>query len=121
MATGAPLVVMLGCGLLLSACTTIEPGKAPSDAWYFGAVHVRNTLAPGAPRSGMPIVILDIQSLGLSVADGIGFGYSHERRTAVPLDCRLVVFVQNQKQFDDIARLLADKKENICPTSQSPF
>jgi hypothetical protein len=118
MAPGAPLFMLVGCGLLLAACTTLEPGKAPSDAWYVGLVHVR---APAASQSGAPIVILDTQTVGLSLADGISLGYSHERHTGVPLDCRLVVFVQNQQQFDAIARLLADKKENICLTAQSPF
>ena len=105
------------CGAL-SACTTIDASKDHVSATYFGIVRVVTppVAANAAAGTAAPVTAVDTQAFGFRVTDGLGLGYFHDQQYEIPPDCRVVVFVQNQQQLEQIAREFADFKEGICST-----
>ncbi len=53
---------------------------------------------------------------GLRISDGIGIGYMAQNIVAVPLECRVVVLVQNQQQLDRAIHLYRTElsKGDLC-------
>ncbi|MEI9885545.1 MAG: hypothetical protein WDN08_03445 [Rhizomicrobium sp.] len=107
------MVVLIACGVA-SACTTVDTAKGPVNATYFGIVRVATQ--PAQSNAAAPVTALDTRALGLRFQDGLGIGYFHDQRYQVPADCRLVIFVQNQEQLDQLSRQFAGFKEGICGT-----
>jgi hypothetical protein len=106
--------LVLGVAGALCACTTVDAGKGPVSATYFGVVRVVS--APAQSNAALPVTALDSHVVGLRFQNGVGVGYFHDQRYEVPADCRIVVFVQNQQQLDQLSHQFADFKEGICGT-----
>ena len=108
------------CGML-TACTTIDPGKDRIDATYVGIVHV--VVPPSARNAASgsdPVVAFDSRGIGLRVQDGVGAGWFHDQSYRMPPDCRVVIFVQDASQLEAISKQLKEFKEGICATVKSP-
>ena len=102
------------------ACTTIDASKDHVSATYFGIVRVVTpaTSTNAAARTA-PLSAYDTHAIGFSLQGGIGLGYFHDQNYQVPADCRVVIFVQNQEQLDQLSHQFADFKEGICGTVKS--
>ncbi len=104
------LSVFITLCLWTVGCTTIQPDGTRMQH-YFG--YVRVMMPPSHPAE--TVQATDVTMVGLRIVNGIGVGYLHDYRLAVPLDCRLVVLVQNQQQLDHaIQNLTKTMKENLC-------
>ncbi|HXC57448.1 MAG TPA: hypothetical protein VNU97_19270 [Rhizomicrobium sp.] len=109
-------LIVAACAAL-GACTTIDAGKDHVSATYFGIVRVVTPVTDAnAAAAGATMTALDTHVVGLQIQGGVGLGYIHDQRYAMPTDCRVVIFVQNQAQLDQLAHQFADFKEGICST-----
>jgi hypothetical protein len=56
--------------------------------------------------------------VGFSVGDGFTLGYKRNEYIQVPMDCRVLIVVENAEQFQHMMDELADKisGEDICAT-----
>ena len=100
------LLFLLGAG-----CTTVNHDGTISHH-YFGYVKVIIPDEKGDVRAA------DITTVGLRIDKGIGLGYLHDYRLAVPLDCRIVVIVKNQNQLDHAVKMLSKMEDNLCVAVQ---
>jgi hypothetical protein len=106
--------IAVGVCALLCACTTIDTGKGHVSATYFGIVRV--VTPDTTSNNGAPVAASDTSAVGLRIQDGVGIGYFHDQRYALPVDCRIVIFVQNKEQLDQLSHQFAGFKEGICGT-----
>lgn len=109
-----PLFVAL-LGLMAMSCALPGPdgGLAPGD--YFGWVKIADP-----PSDPTAVARQDLAAVGLRIGNGIGLGYFREQRLSVPLDCRVVVFVQNGAQQRWVEDVLGTIKEGVCSAVLSP-
>ncbi len=109
-----PLFVAL-LGSILMSCASPGPDGVPAPGDYFGWVRIAD---PPADATG--VTRLDLTALGLRVGSGIGLGYFREQRLSVPLDCRVVLFVQNGAQQRWVEDVFGTIKEGVCSAVLSP-
>jgi hypothetical protein len=89
--------MLSGCGLAtVRADGTVE-------RHYFGYVKV---VQPGTVSSGAPVSASDVAAIGLRIEHGVGIGYFHDKQVATPLDCRLVMLVNDRQQLETATRFL---------------
>lgn len=98
LATAAVAFICFGCVPL----ATVNADGTISQH-YFGYVKV--TVPPTYAERGT-VHAVEVSALGLQVRNGVGLGYFHDKRVAVPLDCRLVVLVRTQEQLDHAVFIL---------------
>lgn len=110
----------IGCGvaagivLLAGGCTAIDTKHGQVEASYFGYVRV---LSPARnARHDDQVMTTHTEALGLRLEHGLGIGFYRDNRVYVPLDCRVVILVNNQQQLDDAIRRLKTEKEALCVT-----
>ena len=104
----------------LCACTTIDAGKDHVSATYFGIVRIVTPAATANAAGGAsPMSATDSRVFGFRLQGGVSAGYFHDQNYDVPTDCRVVIFVQNQEQLDQLSRQFADFKEGVCSTVKS--
>lgn len=101
---------------LLHGCTTVEIRGSTGSVTkhYFGRVYLRVDLEDGETR----VLGHDVRGVGLRVGNGVGVGYFRDRKISVPLDCRLVVLVDDDRKLAGAIRLLSEatKGERLCGT-----
>jgi hypothetical protein len=86
--------------LALSGCalgTTVQ-SDGSSTRHYFGYVAVT------MPRPDGKVYSSETSAIGIRVDNGVGVGYLRDRMVVVPLDCRMVLLVATQRQYDDAIR-----------------
>lgn len=109
------LPVLVLCSSALSGCTTISTDEAGRKVTHhFG--YARVTDSPSRPIT-MPFDANSTTLVGLSVGKGIALGYKTKSVISVPLDCRILVVVENDAQLDHIISHLSHlKDERLCAT-----
>ncbi|TWX65524.1 hypothetical protein ESZ36_17105 [Colwellia demingiae] len=99
---------------LSSACTskiTIDE-KGRTVAHHFGYVQV---IKP--PLTNKNINVTGIKTIGVSIQNGITLGFEENKIVSVPMDCRVLVIVQNKQQLEHFIEHLEKLKGNeICAT-----
>lgn len=100
----------------ISSCTTIrQDGSVVKH--YFGYVKV---ITPPTVGNVENFRVMEVSTSGLRIENGLGVGYFYERNEYIPLDCRLVVRVVNEKQLHDVVKTLSlFEKEGLCATVDS--
>mgnify|MGYP000253510842 CR=1 FL=1 len=96
-----------------TACTTIVvPDHSGGTYWGITRVMVPDS------RGDENVVAYSVRNFGArSMADGFSIGFTADRVVKVPLDCRLVVFVESDMQATKIAKLLEPfKGDKVCVT-----
>lgn len=63
---------------------------------HFGYVRV---IYPPSFSKNDEFYVIDTQTVGIVADRGLAFGYSAVHRESIPLDCRLVVKVANEAQY----------------------
>ncbi len=108
--TACGMAVEILLCMLVVGCSILRPDGTRAHH-YFG--YVRVIIPPSHPAE--EVQASDVATIGLRIANGIGVGYMHDYRLAVPLDCRLVVLVRNQQQLDHTLKILSKTmKEDLC-------
>jgi hypothetical protein len=96
---------------LLTGCVTIDP-DGTLTRHYFGYVKVIVPLAydpSGTTRA------VETTTIGVRVENGVMVGYVHDKLISVPLDCRLVVMVRNNRQLDEaVDKLAKASRGDVC-------
>jgi len=100
---------LTGC----SGITRVRPDGA-TVRHYIGYVQV---VIPAHAASEGQFEVMEISNYGLRFYNGFGLGSSHEYREYIPLDSKLVVRVQNEKQMNHVLEMLTPiLKEGLCVT-----
>lgn len=97
MKVGVAIRVFVAIGTLgAGGCVTnIRAGDGGAIVTYIGIVRLKMpNEATGA------VTTMDAQTLGMRMEHGLGIGFFRDKRVSVPIDCRVVVFVQNTQQLD---------------------
>lgn len=114
MGSGSQFLVLLA--VLTAACTpmvTIDD-RGRTIEHHFGYMQV---IKPPAKAPHERFRAEGIWTVGLTVSDGVGVGYMQRARVYIPLDCRIVVIVNNQTQLDHAVDMLsAIDGEDLCVT-----
>lgn len=103
---------------MFTGCGSFHTVKADGTEvrHYFGYTRVE---IPVHKSTEGDFSVMEISSSGARLWPSIGFGYFHERDEYIPLDSRIVVRVQNQKQLDEIIKILAPiAKDGLCVTTE---
>jgi hypothetical protein len=95
LAAGLAAVALSACAL---GTTVHADGSATRH--YLGYVAVT------MPRPGGKVYSSETSVVGLRIDNGVGVGYVRDRMVVVPLDCRTVLLVANQRQYDGAVRHL---------------
>ena len=119
------LIIVIQVILFMNGCTTYtENGELIRH--HFGYVKV---ITPAIHAPETAVRSLEIETYGIwmytdsrgekQVEDarghGIGLGYQFDRRDFIPLDCRLVIWADSQKDIDDLLeKLNTNNKEKLC-------
>jgi hypothetical protein len=110
---GALLLVVLG----LTACASSEKQNGHQTRSYFGWLSVQEKLQ----ESGNAVVER-VMATGLRLGPGVGIGYFDDTRVLLPQDCRLVIFVKDLEQMENLFRAYPQLKEggNPCIKPYAP-
>ena len=114
-------VVMLHILLLLIAitgCGTFHNVQADGTVvrHYFGYTRVK---IPTHASDKGDFSVTEISSTGVRFWPSVGLGFFHERNEFIPLDSRIVVRVQNQKQLDEVLKVLGPiAKDGLCVSTE---
>lgn len=97
----------------VSGCSAVTP-DAPTEAprYYFGLIK----LSTSAQQASTSIATNNtIQMWGIRVKDALTIGYAKERTVRVPMDCRIMVFIQSEQQMEQARQLLEGiKGDELC-------
>lgn len=91
--------VILSGALLVSGCGSREqspPDNVPITRYY----GFFKTSAPNQIADDGRLGAYEISGVGVRANNGIGVGYFHEKILSIPLDCRLVVLVNDIQQLE---------------------
>ena len=102
--------------IYVSACTatTYKFKDGSSSASYFGYTKL---IEPPTLSPNDDFKVAEIETYGVRIMDGLGFGYFHERLETIPLDCRIVIRVLNNEQLKIVKEILLPiAKEGVCIT-----
>jgi hypothetical protein len=108
-------LILLPSILLIQACTSSMSidEKGRTVAHHFGYVRV---IKPPL-LNNENINVTGVKTVGLSIRNGITLGYEENKIISVPLDCRVIVVVQNREQLEEFANIINDLKgKEICAT-----
>lgn len=108
---------LLASALLVTGCNGVQTVRYDGSTirHHFGYVRV---IVPPTVSSAGTFSVAEIETLGLRVERGLGIGFFRERHEYIPLDCRLVIRVVNEKQLTEAVKLLAHfEKEGLCVTT----
>jgi hypothetical protein len=111
------LLCLLAMVLGLTACASSSVKNGYQTHSYFGWINVQaKQQEPNDP------VIERITTLGLRMGPGFGLGYLDDTRVQLPLDCRLVIFVKDLEQMENLFRAYPQLKEggNPCVKPNAP-
>ena len=96
------------------ACTskiTVDE-KGRTVAHHFGYVQV---IKP--PLTNGNINVTGIKTIGVTIQNGITLGFEENKIVSVPIDCRVLVIVQNDQQLEYfIKHFEKSKGKEICAT-----
>jgi hypothetical protein len=101
----------------LSGCSpmTYKFKDGSSSTSYFGYIKF---IEPPTLSPNDDFKVAEIEAYGIRISKGIGLGYFHERLETVPLDCRIVIRVNNEKQFKMAEEIIFPiAKEGVCLTT----
>lgn len=113
------VVLMLFIVCLMTALISCAPVTTVSDngsmiKHYFGYVRV---IEPPTVGPDGQFKVSEVETFGVRIVRGLGFGYFHERNEHIPLDCRLVIRVANEQQLEKVLETLSPiMKEGLCVT-----
>src|SRR5688572_16805637 len=99
------LALLLVAAAFLTGCsgiTRVRPDGA-TVRHYIGYVQV---VIPAHAASEGQFEVMEISNYGLRFYNGFGLGSSREYREYIPLDSKLVVRVQNEKQMNHVLEML---------------
>jgi hypothetical protein len=87
--------------LLLAGCTTIDPGRSPSDHFHVGAVSVR------VPATQGDVTAVSVKTLGLGWDGGLYVGWrSGAWVTADPSRCQLLIIIRTAVQASNAIKII---------------
>jgi hypothetical protein len=102
---------MCGCA------STTKQGNGYQTRSYFGWITVQEKL-----QASGDAVVERITTVGLRMGTGLGLGYFDDTRVLLPQDCRLVIFVNDLEQMENLFRAYPPLKEggNPCVKPNAP-
>lgn len=107
---------IIGLIMALTGCTPITTVRQDGSTvkHYFGYVRV---IEPPTAGPDEQFKVSEVETFGVRIVRGIGFGYFHERNEYIPLDCRLVIRVVDKQQLEEVLETLSPiMKEGLCVT-----
>ena len=109
-------LVLITSSLLSISCTSHisidEKGRAV--AHHFGYVQV---IKPPLVDFDNEMNVTGVKTFGLTIQDGITLGFKENKTISVPLNCRVLVVVQNKEQLDRFIEHIKNiEGEEICST-----
>lgn len=110
----APYII--GSIMALAGCTPITTVRQDGSTvkHYFGYVRV---IEPPTAGRDEQFKVSEVETFGVRIVRGVGFGYFHERNEYIPLDCRLVIRVVDKQQLEEVLEILSPiMKEGLCVT-----
>jgi hypothetical protein len=113
------LIIVICVVILCSACTPLTTVREDGSTVRHHFGYIREVMPP-SKGGAEKFVIQEYTTVGLRIADGIGFGYFHERNDYIPPDCRVVIRVANKVQLNEVVRILSTYKEGELCASVSP-
>lgn len=109
-------LVLITYSLLSMSCTShisIDE-KGRTVAHHFGYVQV---IKPPLVDLDNEINVTGVKTFGLTVQDGITLGFKENTTISVPLDCRVLVVVENKEQLVRFIEHIKNiEGEKICST-----
>lgn len=84
------VALLMPLGLSACASVSLQGADGSLDRSFVGYVRVRGTLVAPAAQGGS---VHEFTSAGVSAGQGITLGWAKERVISIPLDCRIVVFL----------------------------
>lgn len=107
----ASLAMMTGCATLNAGAMSSIEGRRT----YIGVVTVDASFHESGEEMQSRVRQIDVTTIGLRVDHGVSLGYLRDRLVAVPIDCRLVVFIRSVPELTHAERILrAATKEELC-------
>jgi hypothetical protein len=111
-----PKLVLITSSLLSMSCTshTSIDEKGRTVVHHFGYVQV---IKPPLIDLNNEMNVTGVTTFGLTVQDGITLGYKENKTISVPLDCRVLVILENKEQLDRFIKHINNiEGEEICST-----
>jgi hypothetical protein len=113
------LFASIGIATCCCACTPLTTVREDGSEIKHHFGYIREIIPP--TKSGTEKFVLhEYTTFGLRIANGIGFGYFHERNDYIPPDCRVVIRVADDVQLNEVVRILSTYKEGELCASVSP-
>ena len=110
--------VILCAALIFSGCQSGDRSVADGESVtrYYGFFK---TSAPNQVRDGDRLGTYEISGVGVRADNGVAIGYIHEKILSVPLDCRLVILVNDAQQLNQALEILETlQREGTCAGRQ---
>lgn len=111
-------LALISIQLALPGCHTVEISNPDTfSRTYFGYVHLNVDRSEKKRHE----YVSNSTIVGASFNDGIEIGYINTRILSIPLDCRIVVIVSNNEQYEQASNLLQliQKGASGCVISQT--
>lgn len=104
--------------LIFSGCQSRERSVVDGEpvTRYYGFFK---TSAPNQVMDGGGLGTYEISGVGVRADNGIVIGYFHEKILSIPLDCRLVILVNDTQQLNQALETLETlQREGTCAGRQ---